>query len=189
MIDIKSRIAFISAVLLHEVEIACTNIEVETCGLQIRKIIESIMLSSLLLNENELIQQYSNINNWWNAKRIFNDIKKINPYFFPKANIVTARPGLHLTHQNFEQLYDECCNLLHANNPLASSMDYTEYREKLHLWTHGIINLLNDHIAILSNDKYLVGLSAKLYFNENKTPEIVLYESEISKSELRRWSN
>ena len=58
---------------------------VEYRALQLRKIIEQILLASLIANADEYKQFYNRLGNEWNARLICRDIERINPAFFPRA--------------------------------------------------------------------------------------------------------
>ena len=91
----------------------------------------------------------------WNAKLILNDIKKINPNFYPNLidEVPSKEKGIvsdwidvkegYLTKDEFIKVYEKCGNILHAENPLANGTDYKYYEKNIPIWMNQIKRLLN----------------------------------------------
>ena len=103
----------------------------ESIALQIRKILELIALASLAANRTEYAKHRKNFQTDWNGKLILEALEKANPKFYPKPNKQVVEPNTgkvasledvksgFLTKDDYMTLYDACCSLLHADNPLS----------------------------------------------------------------------
>lgn len=60
---------------------------VEYKALHLRKIIEQILLASLIANSEVYQQYYNRLESEWNARYICRDLESIHPKFFPVAAI------------------------------------------------------------------------------------------------------
>jgi hypothetical protein len=148
---------------------------VECVYLQLRKVIELIAIGSLLANAEAFSRVQSNIQKYWHAKNLLEDIEAINPDFYPRPIIQkpSQRPGIKmdwnarkddfLTKDRFITLYDKCGSIMHARNPFAPEPDYQKLDDqapKRYLW---IVNLLNAHLIRLtgSANLYLVQMGSE----------------------------
>jgi hypothetical protein len=157
--DIKSRIELVRGIVKQEVTLPQFSREdflTDFVAVQIRKSLEAIAFSSLIANKESYAAQYKNFSSHWNSKLLFKDLKRLNPYFYPRPLGPTEKPdergvlnikrivGGYLSEEDFIFLYDKCGKLLHAPNPYSS-------REKIDLklpisgWVERIYNLLNIH--------------------------------------------
>ena len=135
--------------------------KVETIALQIRTVIEFIALAALAANKPLFEQEGGKFKEFWNAERIFRDIEKKNPDFYPKP----IEP-IHMTHiddidRNIRfiedrymtrdlclEVHQKCCDFLHAQNPFAENRerDYEDFMRQVPDWINLIVNLLNYHV-------------------------------------------
>ena len=147
--------------------------KVETIALQIRRIIESIALASLAANKSLFEIESDKFKTFWKAKLIFRDLEQRNPDFYPKPvtpflmNLLTGElsSGISLIEDGFMtrdmciEVYDECCDFLHAENPFAEKdRDYLGFLSQAADWINLIVKLLDFHIFSLvgSDDFYVV---------------------------------
>ena len=138
----------------------------ESICLQVRKILELIALSSLVANKEVYSQARKNFHKDWRAQYILNDIERLNPEFYPvpcrqvldknSGNPIQniALTSGFLTRQEFEQIYDRCGGLLHANNPFDKAKDVDNFLKVAPAWMDKIRVLLNLHEVQLSQAGY-----------------------------------
>ena len=135
---------------------------VEYMALQFRKIIEQILLASLITNSEVYQQYYNRIGKEWNPKYIAQDLKRVNPNFFPKA--VIDHHDKHeledikdcLTCDELIEMYKHIGKLLHASNPFSQFPDYEAYSAYIINGCGRIIDLLNTHVIIPYGEKTLL---------------------------------
>ncbi len=142
-------------------------IGIEARYLQIRKVLELISLASLVANEDEFKKQRAKYDKMYNARLILQDIKRINPNYYPQPireyrnegkNMWVNRKEGFLTEKEFIKLYEKCGKLMHAHNPFSAPIDYVKYQVDLPKWIGKIMVLLNSHTIQLidSNDVFLI---------------------------------
>lgn len=164
---------------------------IETAILQIRIILEHIALASLIANKEKYAQVRATFEKDWHANRIFKDLERINPYFYPEPIIeketgkqdVTrehiAKTDGFLTREKFAEVYSKCSALLHASNPFAAETDYDYYKRELPNWLNEIICLLNSHQirpVDYQNLYYLV------HMKEDADDDVHIYTFEVANS-------
>lgn len=81
--EIKRRIGVIADHLNKKTTERYLIIEVETICLQFRKILEKIMLMSLVANKEAYAEQNAKFAKHYHAERIMRDLERINPDFYP----------------------------------------------------------------------------------------------------------
>ncbi len=170
MNEIKRRVKVINSFLSGERNAMYNAVNIELVCLQIRKVLELIALSSLVVNQKIFLKKVNNLQKMWNAKYILSDIEKLNPDFYPCPideqpseiaggvnKLVDVTEG-YLTKDDFIFVYDKCGKILHAENPLGNGIDYKYYEKNIPIWMQKIRRLLNSHKITLLNDKnmYLV---------------------------------
>ena len=150
-------------------------IMIETLALQIRRIIESIALASLVANEplyREKVEQFKKL---WRLAKIFEEIEKRNPDFYPKpiqhfepryeSNIESKIQFIEdgfMTRDMCLEVYDKCGDMLHPQNPFDDKKrDYEKFYSQVRDWINHIVQLLNCHVFRLvgSNDFYVVHMA------------------------------
>lgn len=163
-------------------------INIESRYLQIRKVLELISLASLVANEDEFKKHSDKYNKMYNARLILQDIKRINPNYYPQPireyrnenkNMWVNRKDGFLTEKEFVKLYEKCGKLMHAQNPFSTPIDYAKYQLDLPNWIDKIMVLLNSHTIQLidSNDVYLI------HMQEDGDDEIHYYTFKAVKKE------
>lgn len=149
-----------------------TNIE--SIYLQFRKILELIAFGSLLAHKEAFSKVYAEFSRFWNARRLIEDLERVNPGFYPQPIIEkfdekrNMRAWLNktegfLTRDDFVALYKECGGILHERNPFADKIDYARYDVNAANWFQKIIGLLDTHTIQLLDDSnlYLVHMNEK----------------------------
>src|SRR5699024_5058643 len=81
--EIKRRIEVIADHLNKKITERYLIIEVETICIQFRKILEKIMLMSLLDNKEAYAEQNEKFAKHYQEERIMKDLERINPDFYP----------------------------------------------------------------------------------------------------------
>lgn len=165
MEEIKRRTTAIVNILSGKNTTAFKATNVEFVCLQIRKILELIALASIAANKKEYAKQYEKFASHWNAKRILNDLEKVNPNFYPVPGIqiidektdrpveVKKREDDYLKKEDFIEAYDRCSEIIHSSNPYNTQTDYGEFEERIKDWHKRILNLLNHHQIQLVDSK------------------------------------
>ena len=128
---------------------------VEFLALQLRKIIEQIVLSSLITNSEKYREYYNKLGSVWRIDYICKDIEEINEDFFPtpvvddhEAHELKDRDGC-INKEKLLEAHTKMGKLLHAENPFGTEIDYEEMREYIFEICRRIIELLNSHITKL----------------------------------------
>lgn len=159
-------------------------IEVETVCLQFRKILEKIALMSLVANKELYAEQNEKFAKHYHAERIMNDLKKINPDFYPvPTKPIINENGMkswieiedgYLTKEEFVKIYEKCGGMMHAQNPFSTMKPIEEIQALFPEWLTKICVLLDHHhIRLVGGDIMLVALMKR---NDNGLPQAVLFE-------------
>lgn len=134
---------------------------VEYMALQLRKIIEQILLASLVVNAEEYKKYHNRLGTEWNAKYICRDIERINPDFFPlavnnKPDQIDNKPG-GISSQEILIVYDKLGKYLHSKNPFdGNQWDYKSAEEYIISNTERIVYTLNTHnVTLLGGESFL----------------------------------
>ena len=168
MTEIKLRIEVIINLLNNSKSTGQFPTDIESIALQFRKILELIVLGSICVNRKVYSEKRENFHKDWNGKRILEDLKKVNPNFypFPSKQIINKKTGqviktekiekCYLTEDQYTELYDKCSNLLHSFNPYGNYPDLEALKKEFSTWKDKIVNLLNHHqIQLVDSDKQL----------------------------------
>lgn len=159
-------------------------IEVETVCLQFRKILEKIVLMSLVANKELYAEQNGKFAKHYHAERIMNDLERINPDFYPvptkrishkdrEDEWIEIESG-YLTKEELVKIYEKCGGMMHAQNPFASEKPLEEIQKCFPEWLTKICILLNHHhIKLVGGETMLVALIER---KDNGLPQAVLFE-------------
>lgn len=164
MEDVKRRLEVIGSFLAKTKTTGYLITDAEFLCLQFRKVLELIALSSLAAHHHEYESIHANFSSHWNAKRIIEAIEKINQAFYPVPGIQVrdiktgkvekVKPKLdgYLTKEDFIQVFDTCCKMLHTENiynKKHQNIDtlFSQFPE----WHRKVIELLNHHQVQLMN--------------------------------------
>lgn len=166
MEEIKKRTEVVHGFLRRELHAKYLQTTVESICLQIREILELIALASLVANKSEYEKQRKNFYQDWNAKRILETLDKANPQFYPSPSeqIISPDTGKvvevktitsgYLSRADYEALYDECSDLLHASNPFSGNQQKSQaFLAKTPEWMEKIRVLLNHHQVQLADER------------------------------------
>jgi hypothetical protein len=157
MEEIKLRVESIRAIVAKRVTTLYPVTNVEFVYLQLRKILELIALASLVANKAEYAKVHKKFASHWHAKKILDDIGKVNPLFYPvpTREIIDPTTGKvketqplesgFLTKDDFIELYDTSSKVLHAHNPFAPPQDIVALEQHTSGWMEKIVTLLNHH--------------------------------------------
>ena len=165
--------------------------QIEFCVLQIRKILETIALGSLVANSDLYRTHYSNIERMWNGKLILQDMERVNPLFYPKAVVVkdngeklpefVEKTTGALTKEEYIDIYNKCGKLLHADSPFEDEkkidLAYKEYKRDIPIWCEKIMELLQPHLIYLVDGKTMFYIVMKT--KEDDSPSGNIFEAII----------
>ena len=126
---------------------------------QLRKILEIIVKSPMLINENEYRDISNNPENDWRIRDIMKKLERTNPKFYPRPIEIISIPNKpdefkniedgFLTKEELCSAYDYCNSYLHSHNPLKIKKEFDLENEWN--WVVSIINkihiLLQTHIC------------------------------------------
>lgn len=135
---------------------------VEYKALQLRKIIELIIMASLVANSDQYMAFYNRLGSVWNIKYICTDLKKINEDYFPKAIELNKDNGkisfIEDTIQSEEimLIHEKMGKFLHATNPYGTMPNYIEAEKYIDDSLMRIMKLLNSHLIRLIDDIFLL---------------------------------
>jgi len=165
MEEIKLRTSSITFILNRQRSTGYKYTDAEFICLQFRKILELIALGNLVSNKDEYAKKHSNFANHYHAKHILKDIETLNPNFYPIPTVQILEPKTKkvietrnvesgfLTKEEFAVVYDECSQLMHAENPFAPPKNIENLCVKFDDWLAKIICLLNHHQLQLIDTK------------------------------------
>lgn len=157
MEEIKQRSYTIKHILTKDKTTGYKYTDTEFICLQFRKMLELIALANLVSNKEEYAKKHTNFANHYHAKHIIRDIEKINPHFYPRptkqvtdqiTRKVVATEDIkkgYLTKEEFAIVYDECSQLMHAENPFAKPKDLDRLYNKFNSWLSKINTLHHHH--------------------------------------------
>jgi hypothetical protein len=175
MTEIKNRVQSIADILNQNKTTTFQVTNIEFMCLQIRKILELISLSSLVMNHELFEKEKVKYQKFWHAERILNDIERLNPDFYPVPilelppkddqveKILMERDDDFLTKKEFVKIYEKCGKIMHAENPFGSQIDSNYYQKQIGIWLTKITKLLNCHKIRLADDNmfYLIHMHEK----------------------------
>ena len=128
--EIKRRIGVIADHLNKKTTERYLIIEVETICLQFRKILEKIMLMSLVANKEAYAEQNAKFAKHYHAERIMRDLERINPDFYPVPTMLIHKENEYDEWKNIEsgyltkdeliRIYEICGGMMHAQNPFSA---------------------------------------------------------------------
>jgi|GEM_PF-2687814 len=141
MIEIKIRLTKTENILLLDIPMTgLTSFDAEFSFLQIRKIIELIVFSAVLRDENrykklrelqkiENPKDHGDYSKDWQAAVILKQLSEISPHFLPIPikNISSSQQGsfqvnrsdVAVTHGRLIEIYNQCGGYMHIKNPLG----------------------------------------------------------------------
>lgn len=176
--EVKHRLVFVEG--FTEGRCGNTRIDIESACLQLRKILELIAYAAIApyLSRYKQLRQNSygrskDFREDYHAKKIFECLEKINPYFYPRPinpplkdkdviTNLTVYKGTYLDKCRFYTLYDQVCCLMHADNPWGAIKKYENFRKRIRENVKLIRALLKWHVTIILHDDdatlYCIGM-------------------------------
>ena len=169
MEEIKKRTEVISRFMNGQLHALYVHTTAECVYLQLRKILELIALASMAANKDEYEKHRRNFHRDWHAGRIFDELEKINPAFYPQptlqvvdkatGTVVSSVPietGF-LTKREYKDLYNRCGSILHARNPFSrSEQDIQSFLNRVPEAMDKILLLLSHHeVQLVDDDRHL----------------------------------
>jgi len=177
--EINDRMFYLGCIcerIYSDSDTIITKMDVENCCLQIRIVLESIAMGTLVVNKDLFEEVSDKVRKMYHAKYILRDVERLNPNFLPRPivpelslmedgsyGMATVTEGV-LTKELFEKIYDKCGAMLHATNPFSSSKDYLHYFDEIPLWAEYIFNTLKNHIVVFpgGGDAFTVHINGPL---------------------------
>ncbi|MGC3983117.1 MAG: hypothetical protein QM808_17830 [Steroidobacteraceae bacterium] len=170
MAEIRDRVNVIENVLNGVLAGIPPFVATEVVNLQFRKVLELIAFSTLAANKEAYASAHENFSKHWRAKKILEEISKLNPDFYPMAldppeevgpgRKHFPRPdGGFLTHDEFVALYDSASGVLHTSNPYATNSASTSFQYSTSQWAGRIQRLLGWHrVQLISGSLWIVNI-------------------------------
>jgi len=143
------------------------RVDTEAACLQMRKALELIAYAAIAPHKTQYEAWRKNaVKNTdfrrdYNGRKILHSLATINPYSYPKALIATLREGTrhydsfkgpYLTKKLYEEVYDMCGKLLHADNPWGVDKPYDEFRQRIPEYVNLTRALLNVHGIMIQHE-------------------------------------
>ena len=172
MEEVKLRIGLVQSVVVRSVTTGREDFDAELIFVQLRKTLELIAFASLSANKAKYSATYNNFATHWNARRMLDYLKKVNPDFYPIPVVyagINEKGVKHfelltegfLTKDEFVVLYDKCGHILHARNPFTSQDAVIQLGYSVWDWGLRIQKLLSLHRVYLvdSLNTWLVSMN------------------------------
>ncbi len=180
MEEIKRRIEVITALLDKSVSLPFQATQVETTLLQVRMVLELLALSSLAANREIFEANQKKFRDSWKVAKIVNDVRRLNPNFYPIPLLHTNFEGLDrldeitegsLTLEELINIHGQCGERLHALNPYDSSFELDYFEKNIPLWMNKLMRLLALHkIRLLDDDVFFL-----VYMEDPATKNVSMY--------------
>jgi hypothetical protein len=105
---------------------------------------------------------HQNFAQHWSAKRLLNDLEKVNPRFYPEplsdpqerpdgVKHFDRPPDGFVTRDEFVRLYDACAEVLHIRNPFRPGDPTINIGYSVEQWDARIQGLLTWHLMHLTD--------------------------------------
>ncbi|MFN3959173.1 MAG: hypothetical protein ACK4NP_04610 [Parvularculaceae bacterium] len=145
--------------------------ELEEAALHLRMALELIAFAAIAPNKSEYERirsqavQAADFTRDFHAKRIFQDLARINPDFFPLALkapkrtidgnwLFERRAADTMSRNQFEKIYDRLGRLTHARNPWGQQADYGEMQKQMASAAQRARNLIERHAAFIRTPNF-----------------------------------
>ena len=156
MEEVKSRVETINR--LMEVPGITIRDRVESICLQLRKLLELIVFSSLVSNKDAWQKSRKELQSSQNISKKLKELKRLHPNFYPRPVVLESkvsgeepadRAEGFLSEDQLIQVYGTLGNILHAENPMGKETDYRFFIDAVPEWISQIQNLLECHKVYL----------------------------------------
>ena len=164
--EAKHRLAFAE----HFAAVASgqPRINTENACLQFRKALELIAYAAIAPHRAKYeawrrqAEQPKDFRKDFNGKKILHSLAKLNPYSYPRPLVRPVERngawhydffrGAYLTKKRYEEVYDRCGALLHADNPWGHDKQYTSFAELLPNYVGWTLALIKLHSVIIEHE-------------------------------------
>lgn len=164
MLEIKERLKSIDELYAKKVSLGDKYRDVDFMCLQLRKILESICIGSVVMNKKKFEELQRDFISYRPPANFIDQLEKINPDFYPKPLIqgnrnsdgyleIFDRKEGFLTKQEIVPIIKELNKFAHSLNPYDEKINYEEYLIKIPKWTKKIQMLLHYHLIRLYGSK------------------------------------
>lgn len=193
--EIKKRVEVIAAHINRQVHEKYLLVEVETVCLQFRKILEKILLMSLVANKEAYAEQNEKYAKHYHAERLLRDLERINPDFYPVPTKLVKKENDYdewidiktgfLTKDELVRIYEICGGMMHAQNPFSASKPIEDIQRQFPEWLTKICVLLNHHHIKLVGGKLMV--VAMMERSDNGLPQAVVFEAVEDEEDYQQY--
>ena len=182
MSDIKNRVDFLRGFTAQ----VPPQIRAELYAVQLRKIVEGIVFSSLVANREKYAELHANFVNHWRIGKIVEAIKKFNKRYLPIP--IQERPDndgvvrwhyptgpQFLSEEDLLRYYESASNIIHSPKPFAQKPTNrtVQFIDSMLTRINKVVLTLNCHQIHFDEDEvYLV------HFTEPNRTEPVIYRFE-----------
>src|ERR1700694_3086237 len=83
MEEVRDRINLVTTIVAHTVTTGREVFDIELVFLQLRKVLELVAFASLTANKEKYSLAHAEFTEHWKAKRMLQELAKINPDFYP----------------------------------------------------------------------------------------------------------
>lgn len=169
MARIRERINFVQTLNVNKIDIRSTAFKGELMFLQFRKVLEEIAFSTLAANREAYSAAYGSFSTHWKAKAVLEELKKLNPNFYPLAlqAPISAGHDHHfdlikdgfMTPDEFVDLYEAASGVIHTRNPYKEGASAIQAKYTVHEWVSRIQTLVSWHrVQLLSGDLWIINI-------------------------------
>lgn len=142
----------------------------EFAALQVRKILELIVLASVASNKGIMGELFEKATDTWRIRRILDMVKNVNSDFYPRPVINeptqdgdakikwVSREDDWLKEDELITAYDELGMFLHATSPYHPSHEIERMRQHSRDISAKVVALLNQHVVQMPGNTYLLNV-------------------------------
>jgi hypothetical protein len=168
--EARMRLDVIQSFIGKRVTTGVQACDIEFVFLQFRRILELIAFASLAANKDAYSAVRQKFAEEWRAKRILDELEKVNPKFYPAPHDLPQEtaPGVkHFPHpsgeymskEDFVALYDAASDLMHTRNPFTAKDPNVQITYPVQTWVSRIQRLLWWHVVrLVSGDVWIVNV-------------------------------
>ena len=164
--EIKERIKILEDIVDATTDLS-DKIKIEQFAFCFRRIIEAIVFSSLVANEEEYKKITEKYQFEYRAKKIIKNLEKVNPKFFPvalKQKEKISEGNWHfplkengfLTLDDVVDLWEKCNKVIHFWSPFDTRERLVLFRYNPHEYIEKLKNLLEVHSILLKNNRTVI---------------------------------
>ena len=152
MEEVKTRVESINQ--LMEMPGITIRTRVESVCLQLRMLLELIVLSSLVSNKDVWQKSQKELQSSQDMSKKLKELKRLHPKFYPSPLDLQERTPegepaergeKFLSEDQLIKVYGRLGNILHAENPMGKQTDYRYFMEAVPEWISQVANLLECH--------------------------------------------